>query len=185
MAAKCALVTVDRSRYSVPSELARRALLAKLHWDRVEVVDGDRSVAAHRRTTAEWTYVLDVRHVLRLLEKKHRAIPESTAVQQLQLPPALSELREALRTKVRKPDREWIRVLLLLEEHSLDDLECAVLEALRLGSPSQDTIRMLLRQRSSDAVAVAPVQVSDARIATIDVAAPDLVGYDRLVAGAA
>lgn len=185
VADKYALVTIDRSRYSVPSELTRRALLAKLYWDRVEIVDGERSVAVHRRATAVGTHVLDVRHVLRLLERKHRAIPEATAVQQLKLAPAFFELRDALRAKVRKSDREWIRVLLLLEECSIDALECAVLEALRLGSPNLETIRMLLRQRSSDAVVIAPVQVSDARIAAIDVAAPDLVGYDLLVGGAA
>lgn len=181
VADKCAIVTVDRSRYSVPSELSRRALLAKIHWDKIEIVDGERRVAIHGRAYVEGTHVLDAMHVLRLLEKKHRAIPESTAVQQMKLPPALVELRVALRGKVRHPDREWVRVLRLLEEHTMDALESAVCEALRRASPSLETVRMLLRQQSSEAIVIAPAPVADPRIAAIEVAPADLAGYDRLV----
>jgi transposase len=185
VADKYAIVTVDRSRYSAPSELARRALLAKAHWDKVEIVDGDRVVARHARSYVEGTYVLDAMHVLRLLERKHRAIGESTAIQQLELPPALAELRLALRGKVRQPDREWVRVLLLLEAHSMGELERAVSEALRLTSPNLETIRMLLRQHQSETPVLSPAPVSHVGLAAIDVAPADLTGYDQLVGGGA
>lgn len=112
VADKYATVTVDRVRYSVPSEIARRALLAKLYWGTVEIVDGDVVVARHARSYAEGAWVLDAMHVLRLLERKHRAIGESTAIAQMKLR-RLIELRVVLRGKVRKPDREWVWVLLL------------------------------------------------------------------------
>ena len=183
VADKFAIVTVDRSRYSAPSELARRALLAKIHWDRIEIVDGDRRVASHPRAYAEGSHVLDPMHVLRLLERKHRAIPESTAIQQMKLDPVFMELHQALRENVRKADREWVRVLLLLEEHSMQELERAVREALERGSPSVETIRMLLRRPEGEAWVVEPAQVSDPGLAAIEVAAPRLEGYDELVGG--
>jgi len=185
VADKYAIVTVDRSRYSVPSELARCALLAKIFWDKIEIVDGDHRVATHARSYVAGAHVLDAMHVLRLLERKHRAIPESTAVQQMKLAPVFSELRLALRGKVRKPDREWVRALLLLEEHSMEALESAVRQALERASPSLETIRMLLRQHTNETLAIAPAHVADARIAAIDVAPADLAGYDQLVGGAA
>jgi hypothetical protein len=185
VADKYAIVTVDRSHYSAPTELARRALLSKAYWDKIEIVDAERVVASHERSYVAGTYVLDAMHVLRLLERKHRAISESTAIQQLKLPPALAELRVALRGKVRKPDREWVRVLLLLEEHSMDELERAVSESLLRQSPSLETIRMLLRQQQSQAPVLAPVPVANAELASIDVAPADLTGYDQLVGGAA
>lgn len=185
VADKYAIVTVDRSRYSVPSERARSALLAKIFWDRIEIVDGERRVASHARSYVEGAHVLDAMHVLRLLERKQRAIPESTAVQQMKLAPVFSELRLALRGKVRKPDREWVRVLLLLEEHSMEALESAVHQALERKSPSLETIRMLLRRHGIETLVVAPAHVADARIAAIDVAPADLAGYDQLVGGAA
>lgn len=183
VADKYAIVSVDRARYSVPSELARRALLAKLHWDKIEIVDGDLVVARHARTYKEGAYVLDALHVLRLLERKHRAIGESTAIAQLKLPPSLIELRVVLRGKVRKPDREWVRVLLLLEEHSMDELDRAVSASLQRQAASLETIRMLLRQQQSDMPVIGPVEVAEARLAAIEVAPANLSGYDELVGG--
>ena len=185
VADKYALVTVDRSRYSVPSELARRALLAKIFWDRIEIVDGEPRVATHVRSYVEGGHVLDAMHVLRLLERKHRAISESTAIQQMKLAPVFCELRTALRGKVRRPDREWVRVLRLLEEHAMDELEGAVTEALRRASPNLETIRMLLRHKRGEMPVIAPAQVASAALAAIDVAPANLEGYDQLVGGAA
>jgi len=184
VADKYAIVTVYRSHYSAPTELARRALMAKVHWDKIEIVDADSIVASHARSYVAGAYVLDAMHVLRLLERKHRAINESTAIQQLKLPPALAELRLALRGKVRKPDREWVRVLRLLEKHSMDELERAVSEALRRQSPSLETVRMLLRRQDSEVLALSPVPVANAELAAIDVEPADLSGYDQLAGGA-
>lgn len=181
VADKYAIVTIDRSRYSVPSRFARRALLAKLSWDRIEIVDGETRIASHARGYLEGTHVLDGMHVLRLLEKKHRAINEATAIAQMKLSPAFLELRLALRGKVRKPDREWVRVLLLLEQHSHDELERAVNEALRRGSASLETIRMLLRQQRGEMPVLDPVPVANAELAAITVAPANLCGYDELV----
>ena len=143
-------------------------------------MDVDRVVARHARSYVDGVHVLDAMHVLRLLERKHRAIPESTAIAQLKLAPAFAELRVALRGKVRKPDREWVRVLRLLEEHSMDELEHAVSEALLRKSASLETIRMLLRQQQGEVPWIAPVAVGE-MLSAIDVAPANLAGYDELV----
>jgi len=180
---KHAIVTIDRSRYSVPSELARRALIAKLYWDRIEIAEGEHRVASHARSYTDGALVLDAMHVLRLLEKKHRAISESTAIAQMKLPSVFTELRAALRGKVRRPDREWVQVLLLLEEHALEVLEEAVRSALERGSPSLETVRMLLRQRASELPVLAPAPIARAELAEIEVAPAELAGYDELFGG--
>lgn len=177
---KYALVTLDRARYSVPSGLVRRALVAKLYWNQIEIFDGAERVAVHVRSYVDGAHVLDAMHILRVLERKHRAIPESTAIAQLELAPVLHELRAALRGKVRKPDREWVRVLLLLEEHSMDELESAVSAALERKSASVETIRMLLRQQQGCVPWIAPVAVAE-ELSAIEVAQADLAGYDELV----
>lgn len=184
VADKYGIVRVDRSQYSVPSELAQHPLLAKIFWDRIALVERDRQVATHSRSFTDGTYVLDARHILRLLEKKHRAIGESTAIQQMQLPPTLHELRMELRGKVRKPDREWVRVLRLLEEYSMDELERAVSTALERESPSLETIRMLLRQQSQTMPVLVPAQVANESLAAIEVLPAALDAYDELVGGA-
>jgi transposase len=184
VADKHAIVTVDRSRYSVPAELTRRALTAKIFWDRIEISDAGERVASHARSYREGHMVLDAMHVLRLLERKHRAIGESTAIQQMKLPSAFHDLRAALRGKVRKPDREWVRVLLLLEEHSIDELESAVRAVLERGCPSLDTVRMLLRRPLGQAPVLVPaVPVTSLDLAAIEVEPADLSGYEVLVGG--
>jgi Mu transposase, C-terminal domain len=183
VADKYGIVTVDRSGYSVPSDLARHALFAKIFWDRIEITDGERCVASHARSYKEGKHVLDAMHVLRLLERKHRAITESTAMAQMKLAPVFAELREALRGKVRRSDREWVRVLLLLEGHSMEDLESAVQAALERGSPSVETIRMILRQRSSEPTVITPAPLARPELASIQVAIPDLADYDDLHGG--
>lgn len=55
--------------------------------------------------------MLDPRHVLPLLQRKHRAVPGATALQQWDMPEVFLRLRAALRERTRKPDQEWVRVL--------------------------------------------------------------------------
>ena len=110
-------------------------------------------VARHERSFEEGALVLDPRHVLPLLEHKSRAVSEATALMQGQLPPVFHTLREALRPPpTRRPDREWVQIRRLLEDHPEAAVEAAVAEALERGSPRLETVRLLLRRRDeSDA----------------------------------
>ena len=125
--------------------------------------------------------MLEPLHVLPLLERKHRAINEATALQGWKLPKAFVTLRRELRKQTRKPDREWIRVLRLMEAHSEQEVEAAVEEALESGSPRYETVRLLLRQRQQgEAPEIRPVPVQRADLALILVPAPELAAYDAL-----
>jgi transposase len=181
VADKYGLVRLDRSSYSVPSDHARRSLVAKLYWDHVEVFRGAERVASARRSYQEGSVRIDPLHVLALLEHKHRAVSESTAIQDWKLPPVFHRLRAELAKRMRKSDREWIRVLRLMESHSLEEVEAAVIAALERSSPSLETVRLLLRQGRAAEVELRPAEVSDQRLAAITVAAPVLSAYDRLV----
>jgi len=158
----------------------RRTLMAKLYHDRIEVVDGERVVACHARSFVRGDLVLDARHILRVLERKHRAVPESTAVQQWTLPPVFARLIEELRGRVRHANREWIQVLRLTEDHGLDDIEAAVHLALEKGSPRYATIKTLLRVVLDEPRVCEPAAVEREDLAALDVPAPDLTRYDDL-----
>ena len=88
--------------------------------------------------------VLDPLDVLPLLERKHRAVSESTAIQQWDLPPVFHELRARLRERTRKGDQEWVRVMLLLKTYDMDVLADAAQAALTRRSASLETIKMIL-----------------------------------------
>lgn len=174
-------VKVARATYSVPIHCAYRPVWVKAYFDRLEICVNDAVVARHERVFDEGAYQLDPRHVLRLLEKKHRAVAESTAMQAWAVPAAFERLREELAKDTRKPDQEWVRVLLLAEEHGEEALESAVTEALERGSGRLETIRQILRcrergleRRETQAVP------TDAALLAIEIEEPRLAAYDDI-----
>jgi hypothetical protein len=171
--------------YSLPIAYAYRPTWAKLFHDRVELAVQSQVVARHERTFEQGALVLDPRHVLPLLERKSRAVSEATALMQWKLPPVFQTLREALRPHTRRPDREWVQILRLLEDHREAEVEAAVAEALERGSPRLETVRLLLRRRDEgDAPRLEPAPVPRPDLATLTVEAPALSAYDTLWGGA-
>jgi hypothetical protein len=126
--------------------------------------------------------VIDPLHVLSLLEHKHRAVSESTAIQQWKLPAVFHDLRARLRLLTRKPDQEWVRVLRLLEHEALARVEAAVAASIDCGSPRLATIQTLLRRESAGfPESWPPAAVSCERAAALAVEPPVLAAYDELV----
>lgn len=171
-------VRIDRNAYSVPIELAYRDVWVRVFPERIEIAAGDRVAASHRRCYGEGQHVLDPLHVLSLLEKKHRAVPEATALRAWALPDAFSKLRTALHEKTRKPDQEWVKVLRLMEDHPLEEVEQAVGAALAADTPRYESVRVLLRPPQRD-TETPPAPVCRADLAAMTIAEPDLSAYDR------
>jgi transposase len=180
VADKYAHVRVDRSTYSVPTTYARRSLIAKLFHDRVEFVCDDRIISSKRRSYDEGSMVLDPLDILALLEHKHRAVSESTAIQQWDLPAVFHELRSRLQERTRKADQEWVRVLRLLETHDMSTLTCAVAAALAHGSPSLETVKMVLERGDARAIVTAPPSIARIDLLSVDVKAPRLAAWDEI-----
>ena len=128
--------------------------------------------------------VLDPLHVLPVLERKHRAVSEATALQDWALAPVWQQVRTALRQQTRKPDQEWVRMLRLLETYPAPAVEAAVAAALARDSPRLETVRLLLRQRAAGPrPAIRPVPTVRADLARIAVSAPTLAASDVLTGG--
>jgi transposase len=175
-------VLIDGVRYSVPIEHAYQAALVHLFHDRVEVEVAGVRVATHTRSFRPGRNVLDARHILGLLGRKHRASGEATAL--LDLPPEFEELRRALREHTRHPDREWVEVLKLMLTHTEEDVAAAVTVAIARASPRLETVRMLLRKEEIPPRSAEPVLLAREDLASIAVAPPDLSSWDLLVESA-
>ncbi len=174
-------VRIDRVSYSVPLEHARQPVTAKLFHDQVELAVRGERVARWPRCFKPGEMLLDPLHVLRELEKKHRAVDEATALKGWALPAAFGELRGELKRHTRKPDQEWIGVLRLLEEHPMERVAAAVRAALLQGSPRLETVRLLLRSAEEERAQVEPVALERDDLAGLAVAAPALERWDELV----
>ena len=174
-------VREDGVHYSVPIEHAYKSAWVKRYHNRVRIVVGDQVVAEHPRSFQVGDKVIEPLHVLPLLERKSRAVGEATAIRQWKMPEVFGQLRERLRDETRNPDREWVRVLRLLEEHGEQELEAAVAEALERGSPRLATIRVLLRNASHEGRRkIEPVSLQRADLVSLRVQEPQLSAYDGL-----
>ena len=177
-------VRADRVTYSVPTRYAYRPVWVTLSHDRVAVAAATEVVARHVRAFRAGATVLDPFHVLPVLERKHRAVPEATALQDWPLAPVWQQVRTALRQQTRKPDQEWVRMLRLLETYPAPAVEAAVAAALARDSPRLETVRLLLRQRAAGPrPAIRPVPTVRADLARIAGPAPTLAAYDVLTGG--
>ena len=156
----------------------------KLYHDRVALAVGAEVVAEHPRKFVRGAKVLDAFHVLPLLERKHRAVAEATALVDWRLAPVWQRARAELAQHTRKPDQEWVRMLRLLETHPAAAVDRALATALERHSPRLETVRLLLRQQEAGPPPVCP-PVAGVRpeLARITVPAPTLSAYDTLVEG--
>ena len=170
--------------YSAPIRHAYRPVWVKLFHDRVVIAAGAEEIAQHRRVFVRGAKVLDALHVLPLLERKHRAAAEATALQSWRLAPVWGRVRAELARHTRKPDQEWVRMLRLLETHPAAAVERAVTAALERHSPRLETVRLLLRQQQAGPPPVCPPAAAvRPELARVTVPAPTLSSYDALVEG--
>lgn len=164
-----ALVTVDRNKYSVPSQYTGQLLLAKAYVDRVDIIHLSQIVATHPRCYARGEVILEILHYLPVLQHKPHAVTHAKVVRQL--PAVFGRLRERMVGAHSRGYKDFLEVLLLLRDYSVAELTTA-LELLGESTITADTIRKTLSEDN-----VQPQAYSEA-ITTID----DATKYDQLLA---
>lgn len=139
------LVTFDRNQYSVPTQYAHRQVMIIAGIEDVRIVFEDRLIAQHRRCwDRDQTYFEPI-HYLALLERKPGGFDFAKPLEGWELPVSFGILRRQLEADLgSRGTREFIKVLRLLERHSLSALKVAVETALELGMTSADAVRLIV-----------------------------------------
>ena len=140
-ASSLSLVRFDRNDYSVPVRYAHHPVVVKGYVERVEVCHREEEVAEHGRLWGKEGVSFDPVHYVALLERKPGALDHARPLEDWDLPEDFDVLRRRLEAEgAAEGTREYIRVLRLLETHSLRDLERAVARGLRRGALTRDAI---------------------------------------------
>lgn len=148
IAGSLSLVRFDSSDYSVPVRWAHHPVVVKGYTDRVEVCFKDTLVASHDRLWGKEGVCFEPLHCLALLERKPGALDHARPLEGWALPECFGVLRRRLeQEREGEGTREYIRVLRLLEKHSLPTLTGAVEKALRAGALTRDAIAQFLIPR--------------------------------------
>ncbi len=142
------LVRFDCNDYSVPVQWAHGGVVVKGDWQEVRLYVQRQEVARHERIWAKEKVHFEPLHYLALLERKPGALDHARPLAGWTLPECLGVLRRRLENE-RDGDgtREYIRVLRLLEKHSLAEVRAAVEKALTMGAITRDAIAQFLFPR--------------------------------------
>jgi len=142
------LVRFDTNAYYVPTRYAHREVTVVATVSEVRIVFEDRLVARHPRDWGREQYHFDPVHYLALLERKPGGFDVAKPLDRWDLPACFDLLRRRLEADDRHGTRGYIRVLRLLETHSLPQLTDAVEAALAIGIEDPDSIRSVLEHRA-------------------------------------
>jgi transposase len=142
------LVRFDDNDYSVPVRYAHHPVVARAYVDRVVLAHKGEVVAEHRRLWGREGVSFEPVHYLALLERKPGALDHARPLEGWALPECFAALRRRLEAeRDGEGTREYIRVLRLLEKHSLDRLTAAVEQGLRVRAHSRDAVAQFLLPR--------------------------------------
>jgi len=139
-----ALVRFDTNDYSVPVEYAHHPVVVKGDADRVVISYGSKIIAEHRRCWEKEKPVFNPVHYLPLLKRKPGSLDYALPLEDLGLPQCFDVLRRRLEQEPEQGVREYIRVLQLLETHSLDEVTQAVEKGLTVRTHTRDAIAQFL-----------------------------------------
>jgi len=138
------LVTIDRNRYSVPTEFVGENLFVKAYVNRIEVLHRNHVIATHDRCYGRNHTSLQLEHYLNALEKKPHAVTHATVVRQLPLP--FQQVKENMEQAHGTGYKDFLRVLLLTHEYPLNEIGAAITD-LGASRACEETLRHYLQSK--------------------------------------
>jgi len=182
-ASKFSLVRFDCNDYSVPVRYAYHAVVVKGYVGHVLICRRDSIIAEHKRLWDKEDIAFEPLHYLELLERKPGALDHARPLSEWKLPEIFEDLRERLQEEAHAAGtREFIRVLMLLERHSVKKVAKAIDKALRLRRCNRDVVAQYLYP---DEPFSPPTFHLDGHkhLQGVHVHAPDLTAYQGLLGG--
>ena len=183
-ASSLSLVRFDNNDYSVPVRWAHHPVVVKGDWQEVRLYAQGQEVAQHGRIWEKEQVRFEPLHYLALLERKPGALDHARPLVGWTLAECFGILRRRLEAQQEgEGTREYIRVLRLLEKHSLPDLRAAVEKALAVGAMTRDAIAQFLFPREDWRFTVFSLD-GHPHLRTVRIAPPDIQSYRELLGGA-
>jgi len=141
-------VRFSNNWYSVPSQYVGKTVTVKAFVFQVAIALQETVIAVHERSYDREEEVLDPHHYLPVLLRKPGAFERATPILTWPLPPVYDRYRRHLKERHEgsRGIKEYIRILMLLKDHPLDEVTAAVENAMSYGISSCDGVVNLLSQ---------------------------------------
>jgi len=174
-------IRFDHNLYSVPIRYAHRCVTIKGYVDKVKIIKDEGIIAEHPRSYGRKQEILEALHYIPVLKRKPNVLEHGRPFKDWRLPQIFEEYRKILKERVDRPEKEYIRLLLLHEDYTTEEIAKALSQAISLGCLSVDAVKIFLNHNKD-----APSrQRLDTRtwpeFDAIKVKAPDIKGFNRLL----
>lgn len=142
------MVRFSNNWYSVPPEYVGKIVTVKAFVFQVTIALQETVIAVHERRYEREEEALNPHHYLPVLLRKPGAFERATPILTWPLPPVYDRYRRRLKERHEGSQgiKEYIRILMLLKDHSLAEVSAAVEKALSCGILSYDGVFNLLSQ---------------------------------------
>jgi len=173
----------DLNDYSVPHDCVRRTLVAVASLDTVRLLDGERTIATHRRSWDRGRQIEDPAHVHALVEAKAKARQHRGVDRLVHAAPSATRFLARAAETGANLGNVTARLLATLDAVGSTDLDAAIAEAVAKGAISVGAVRQLLdRTRAARGLppAVVPRFASHHRVGGVVVHPHSLSMYDRI-----
>ena len=156
------MVRFSNNWYSVPPQYVGKTVTVKAFVFQVIIALQETVIAVHERSYERDEEVLDPHHYLPVLLRKPGAFERATPILTWPLPPVYDRYRRRLKERHEGSQgiKEYIRILMLLKDHPLDEVTAAVEKALSYGILSYDGVINLLYQIHQPATEPLSLQVN-------------------------
>lgn len=142
------MVRFANNWYSVPPHYVGKSVIVKAFVFQIAIALADTVIAVHERSYDRDEEVLDPHHYLPVLLRKPGAFDRATPILTWPLPPVYDTYRRRLKERHEgsRGVKEYIRILMLLKDHPVDEVTAAVEKTLSYGISSYDGVINLLSQ---------------------------------------
>jgi transposase len=141
-------IEIERHYYSVPYQLVRAEVEARLTAHTVEILNGGRRVASHRRSYKAGGYTTTPEHMPRPHREYAEWTPRRLVEWAMKTGPATAELVGDILARRRHPQqgfRSCLGILRLGKTYGEGRLEAACTRALKIGAASYKSIESILK----------------------------------------
>lgn len=150
---KQSLVSFDEHSYSAPVRWAHWPAVVRGFVDRVEIYCDQQCVAVHERSYGPDRYVLEPMHYLRLLERKPGSLDQARPFRDHSWGEEFTQFRRELEYRYGDAGtKQFIAVLLLMEEHPKERVSHAVKRCVERRAYCVQAVRSVLRNDAAPPV---------------------------------
>jgi transposase len=145
----CCLVNFETNAYSVECEYVYKAAELRIYAKKVVIVNGKNIIGEHPRCFKRHKRIYNPWHYVSILERKPGALRNGAPFKDFVLPSSIQKIRTKLYSHP-NGDKEFIKILLEVREHTLDKVDKICHQVLSEGVCNADLIVQRINQKPQE-----------------------------------